>query len=306
MRTYLIQRMIGAFVTVLVVIFAVFMLIHLVPGDPVRIMLHESASAEAIEAYREQLGLNDALHIQFGRFLIELSKGDLGRTIRGNRPVLDEILLRYPFTLQLSAAALTFAVLVGVPAGVISGIRQNTFLDYFATTASLAGISMPSFWLGIILIQIFALHLDLLPTGRTGSVKHLILPAITLGSLSAATIARYTRSSLIEVLHLDYIRTARAKGLTEAHVIIVHALKNASLPVITVIGLSFGRLLAGAVITESIFSWPGIGRWTVDAILARDFPAVQGAVLFIAVAFVVVNLAVDLLYTYLDPRIRFR
>jgi peptide/nickel transport system permease protein len=304
MGAYLLRRLLASIGIIIGTVFVVFMMIHLIPGDPVLVMLHESASAEEIEAFREKLGLNDPLYEQFGRFMINLAHGDLGRTIRGDRPVMEEILIRYPNTVLLASAALAFAVLSGGAAGIISGIKRNTLADYIASTASLVGMSMPTFWLGLLLIMVFALRLHWFPTGGKGTIKNLIMPAVTLGSMSAATIARFTRSSLIEVMNFDYIRTARAKGLDEPGVIFRHALKNACIPVVTVIAISFGRLLAGAVIVENIFSWPGIGKFLVNAILARDFPVVQGTVLFVAVGFVAINFLVDILYTYLDPRVR--
>lgn len=304
MGAYLVRRSLASIGTIIGTVFLVFMMIHLAPGDPVLLMLHESSSPEAMEAMRENLGLNDPLYVQFWGFAANLARGDLGRTIRGNQPVMEEILARYPNTVLLASVALLFSVVTGGVAGIISGAKRNSLGDYVASTGSLIGMSMPTFWLGLLLIMLFSVRLGWLPTGGRGSIKHLIMPAVTLGSWSAASIARFTRSSLIEVLNLDYIRTARSKGLAERAVIFRHALKNACIPVLTVIGITFGRLLAGAIIVENIFSWPGIGKFLTNAILERDFPVVQGTVLFVALGFVVVNWCVDILYTYLDPRVR--
>lgn len=305
MLEYLRRRLLLGLLTMLGVSLGVFFMIHLAPGDPVTVMLSEFASPADQEALRDQLGLNRPLYVQYWRFLTHALRGDLGRSIRSDRTVISEIAWRFPNTLRLALAALLLAVVVGGAIGIISAVRRNTAFDHGAMLTVLVGLSMPSFWLGFMLMIVFALRLELLPVAGYEGWRYLILPGITLAAAPAAVLARLTRSSMLEVLHQDYMRTARAKGLHEGRVVLKHALKNSLIPVVTVMGLQFGYLLGGAVITESVFAWPGIGRLVVEAILARDFPVVQGAVLMIALGFVIVNLIVDVLYAYLDPRIRF-
>jgi len=302
---YIERRIALSFLTVLGVSVGVFAMIHLVPGDPVLVMLSEFASPADQQALREELGLNKPLYVQYWRYISSGIRGDLGRSIRSNRPVVDEIAFRFPNTVRLALAALGLAVLIGGAAGVLSALRRNTFFDHAAMITVLAGLSMPSFWLGLMLIIIFALRLGWVPVAGYEGWQYLVLPSITLAAAPAAFLARLTRSSMLEVLTQDYVRTARAKGLAQATVVFKHALKNSLIPVITVLGLQLGYLLGGAVITETVFAWPGVGRLVVDAILARDFPLVQGTVLVIALGFVVLNLLVDLVYVYLDPRMRF-
>jgi len=304
MLGYFRRRALLGLLTVLGVSIGVFLMIHLVPGDPVLVMLSEFASPADQEALREALGLNRPLYIQYGHFLFNALRGDLGRSVRSNRTVVSEIAWRLPNTIRLATASMLLAVVIGGGAGVVSAVRHNTALDHSAMVLVLAGLSMPSFWLGLMLMIVFAVRLEWLPVAGYEGWRHLVLPGITLAAAPAAMLARLTRSSMLEVLNQDFVRTARAKGLHEATVIMKHALKNSLIPVVTVLGLQFGYLLGGAVITETVFAWPGIGRLVIDAILARDFPVVQGTVLVIALGFVLVNLAVDLLYAYLDPRIR--
>jgi len=283
----------------------VFTMMYFTPGDPARIMLGESAPAEAVEDLREELGLNDHFVIQYGNWLKDLIfNGDIGSSYRTRRPVSDEIIDRFPTTLRLAAAGVAVSVVVGVPIGIISATKQYSFLDNASMFTALLGVSMPNFWLAMLLIIQFSVNWDLLPSSGLDSPISYILPAITLGTSSAATIARMTRSSMLEVIRQDYIRTARAKGQVESVITNRHALKNALIPIITVIGLQFGALLGGAVLTESVFSIPGVGRLMVDSIGARDFPVVQGGVLFIAIAFSLINLLVDILYAFVDPRIK--
>lgn len=307
-------------------------MLRLIPGDPAHLLLGEFASPQEVSRIREKLGLDRSYAYQYYLYLKNLLKGDLGISIRSNTPVSHEIWIRFLATVELSMAAMVISSLIGILAGVISSARKYSIFDYASMVMALIGISMPIFWLGLMLMYLFSVKLGLLPMmGRftmgmdyeaiTGlvildsllkgqfplflnSLKHLILPAFTLATIPMAIIARMTRSSMLEVLSKDYIRTARAKGLGYGAVIFRHALKNAFLPVITVIGLNFGLLLGGAVLTETIFSWPGLGRYVVDSLLARDYPAVQGCILFFAVIMVMVNLAVDILYFYLDPRLR--
>jgi peptide/nickel transport system permease protein len=311
----------------------VFLMIYLVPGDPAQVMLGERANAETLAALRQEMGLDQPFHIQFGRFLGDLLTGDLGRSFRTHEKITVEIIHRFPATVELTMAAMLFAVVGGVGLGMVSAVRRGSMVDYLSMVVATAGISMPVFWLALILILLFAVALPLLPiSGRlsasiyletptglyvidallTGNLaalgdvlRHLTLPAITLGTIPLAVIARMTRSSLLEVMGEDYIRTARAKGLSPLVVLVRHALRNAFIPTLTVIALEFGYLLGGAIITETIFAWPGIGRWLFLAVMARDFRAVQGGVLLIATLFIVVNLAADVLYPWLDPPTRY-
>ena len=307
-------------------------MLRLVPGDPAHLLLGEFASPADVARIREKLGLDSSYPHQYYIYVKNLVKGDMGVSIRTNVPVSQEIFVRFLATVELSIAAMIVSSLIGILAGVISSVRKNSAFDYCSMVMALAGISMPIFWLGLMLMYLFSVRLGILPMmGRytmgmeyqsvTGlvildslfrgdlhlflnSLWHLILPAFTLATIPMAIIARMTRSSMLEVMSRDYIRTARAKGLSHGAVVFRHALKNAFLPILTVIGLNFGLLLGGAVLTETIFSWPGLGRYLVDSLSARDYPAVQGCILFFAVIMVLVNLAVDILYFYLDPRLR--
>jgi peptide/nickel transport system permease protein len=282
-----------------------FLMSHLVPGDPVAVMLGTNATAENRAELRQQLGLDDPLYIQYGRFVSHAVRGDLGTSIRSGQPVLKEIKQRVSSTLQLTLTAMALAIVVGVGLGIAAAGTRNAAAQAGIMSFALLGISVPSFWSGILLILLFGLKLKWLPIAGSGP-KALILPAITLAAPAAAVLARMTRSTMLEVLNQDYIRTARAKGVRERFVIVRHALRNALIPVMTIIGLQFGGLLTGAVIVESVFSRPGLGRYAITAISSRDFPQIQGIVLLAAVVYVFVNLAVDLLYAVLDPRIRYR
>jgi peptide/nickel transport system permease protein len=274
------------------------------PGDPAQMILGESAPESAVKALREQMGLNDPFLVQYGRFIKNAVMGDFGRSYSTKREVFTEIFARFPATLQLASVGVLLAVLIGIPVGIISATKQYSLFDSVSMILALLGVSMPNFWQGLMFILLFSVTLGWLPSGGYGSFKHFILPALTLGTSTAAVIARMTRSSMLEVIRQDYIRTARAKGVEEKKVILKHALKNALIPIITVVGLQFGALLGGAVLTETVFSWPGIGRLLVDAIKQKDTPMVQATVVFIAVTFSIVNLAVDILYAYVDPRIK--
>ncbi len=284
--------------------FIVFTIMFFTPGDPARILLGERAPAAEIAALRTQMGLDDSFLVQFFNFVRNALRGDLGRSLVTRRPVAEELFARFPATLQLAATAVVIAVAIGIPVGIISAIRQYSLFDGTAMTIALIGVSMPNFWQGLMMILLFSVYLGWLPSSGIGTFAHLIMPAITIGTSSAALITRMTRSSMLEVIRQDFIRTARAKGLDERVVINRHALKNALIPVITVIGLQFGYLLGGAVLTETVFAWPGVGRLMVDAIRQKDFPMVQGGVLLLALAFSAVNLIVDILYAYIDPRIK--
>jgi len=281
------------------------LLLHLVPGDPARMIAGLDATEADLVLIRHDLGLDKSLPEQYFTWITNLLQGDMGKSTRTRNPVTYEIGLRLPATWQLTAISIAIAVILGLVTGVISATRRNSLIDYASTVAALLGICTPSFWLGLMLMLVFAVHLHWFPTSGRGDWRHLVLPGITLGAGAAAIIARVTRSSLLEVLNQDYIRTATAKGLRSETVIYRHALKNGLIPVVTVVGLEFGYLLAGAVITETVFAYPGIGRLLVDSIAFRDFPVVQGILLILSVQFVLVNLAVDLLYAWLDPRIHY-
>lgn len=333
MKWYIIKRLILLVPVLLGVSIISFSLIHLAPGDPARTIAGERASVQTIMSIREKYGLDKPMVVQYWVWLKNVARGDFGRSIVSNERVTTEILDRFPSTVELTFFAMSIAIVVGFFAGVVSASRQYSALDYTTMGVALFGVSMPVFWLGIMLMMIFSVFLRWLPIGGridtlipfdriTGlylldsllglngrafisALRHLILPSVALATIPMATIARVTRSSMLEVLRQDYIRTERAKGLSERMVIYKHAARNALLPVVTVIGLNFGLLLAGAILTETIFSWPGIGRYVVNAVRMRDYPAVQGCVLFFAFTFVVVNLITDLIYALVDPRIKY-
>lgn len=292
--------------------FLVFSSMHIAPGDPASMIGGPTATESDLAAIRTNLGLDDPFLVQYGRYVKDAVQGDFGYSYQTKQPVSEAITVRFPNTLKLAVASMIIAVIIGISAGLISALRHNSWLDVSSTTFALAGISIPNFWLGALLILVFAVNLQVLPVGGVSSpfytwqgIKELILPAITLGTGSAAMIARMTRSSMLEVIRADYVRTARAKGVKERNVIWIHTLKNAMIPVITVIGLNFGFLLGGTIITEKVFAINGIGRLMIDAIASRDFPMVQGSVLLVATLFVVVNLIVDIVYTFIDPRIKY-
>lgn len=306
MYAYLLRRILVTIPVMFGVLLLVFSMLHLVPGDPVKLMLSEfQTNPEQIAIVRAQLHLNDPLPEQFGRYVWNAAHGDLGYSFRDRRPVSADIMDNLPATLELAIAGMLIAALIGVTLGIIAAIKQNSWADVGSMFFAMLGVSMPSFWLGLILIFAFSLHVHLFPAVGGSGFRGLVLPALTLGLGAAAIIARLTRSSMLEILRQEYVTTARAKGVREWRVIVRHALKNALIPVVTIFGLQFGQLLAGTVVIETVFSRPGIGRLIVDAILAKDFPVVQGVVLVIAVSYVVVNLLVDLTYVLLDPRIRY-
>jgi ABC-type dipeptide/oligopeptide/nickel transport system permease component len=333
MKWYIIKRLLQIIPVVLGVTLIAFSLIHLAPGDPVRTMLGQHATQQEIDDIRAKYGLDQPLYVQYFIWLSHVLQGDLGRSILSHEQVTTEIASRFPNTIELAIAAMIFAILIGVVAGIISATKQYSVADYTVMGIALFGISMPVFWLGIMLMMIFGVFLGWLPIGGridlllpftritgfmvidsiiTGNgtalisvLRHLILPAIALGTIPMAIIARTTRSSMLEILRQDFIRTERAKGLSERKVIYKHAIRNAMVPVVTVIGLNFGLLLSGAILTETVFSWPGVGRLVVDSVYARDYPLVIGCILVFALVFVIVNLITDLLYTYIDPRIRY-
>jgi peptide/nickel transport system permease protein len=313
MGNFILKRLVAMIPVILLVSVIVFYLIRLTPGDPAVAMLGEEATPETVAALRHEFGLDQPIPVQYGIWLSKVVQGDLGYSTRSHQPVLEAILERLPATVELTLFALVISLAIAIPTGIISATRRNSAADLIVTTIALVGVSMPSFFLAILLIFIFSLNLRWLPPiGFTPIIKDLganligmILPAITLGTGAAAVVARLTRSSLLEVLGQEYIRTARAKGLAERAVIYVHALKNAMIPVVTIIGLQVGALLGGAIITETIFVLPGVGKLAVDAIFSRDFPMIQGVVLFLSLVFLASNLAVDVLYAFLDPRIHY-
>ncbi len=313
MIAYVVQRLVSTIPVLFLVSLGVFSLIHLTPGDPVTIMLGEERDQRVIDATRRELGLDQPVPVQYAVWLGRAVRGDLGKSIRSKQPVSELIGQRLPATTELAVLSIVLALVVALPAGIVSAVKRGTALDLAATAASLLGVAVPSFFLGILLIFVLALHLRWLPpTGYVSptvdlatSLKLMVMPAITLAAGSAAVITRIARSSLLDVLDQEYVLTARAKGLREAIVIRRHALRNALIPVVTVAGLSAGHLLGGAVIVEQIFALPGVGRLAVENIFNRDFPVVQGVVLFLALVFLAVNLVVDLLYAYLDPRIKY-
>lgn len=333
MKWYIIKRLLMLIPVLVGVSILSFSLIHLAPGDPAVTIAGQHASPQVINAIREKYGLDKPLTTQYWVWLNQVLRGDLGRSIVSNEFVVKEILERFPNTVELTIFSMIFAVVIGSIAGIISASRQYSVFDYSFMGVALFGVSMPVFWLGIMLMMIFGVYLRWLPiSGRismmiyfqritgfyildtllTGnfeafisSLRHLVLPSVALATIPMATIARVTRSSMLEVLRQDFIRTERAKGLSERMVIYKHAVKNAMIPVITVIGLNFGLLLAGAILTETVFSWPGIGRYVVNAVNMRDYPVVQGCILFFALMFVIVNLITDIIYVYIDPRIHY-
>ena len=301
---YILRRLLQMIPVLLGVVFLVFLMLHLVPGDPAIVMAGERASPEQLELMRDQLGLNDPLHVQYLRYLGNALQGDLGQSVRNDRPVTEEIFTsRYWITMQLAILSIMLAVFIGITAGVISAVWRNTLIDTAIMLVALFGLSMPNFWLGIMLIFWFSVELLWLPAAGWGTIEQAVLPVITLGTAGAAVIARMTRSSMLEVINQDYIRTARAKGVREAIVINKHALRNALVPVVTVVGLQFGFFLGGSVLTETVYAINGLGRLMVGAISARDFPVVQGAVLVASVSFMFVNLLVDITYRFLNRRI---
>jgi len=336
MGRYIARRLLNLIPILLGITLLVFVFLHLIPGDPAVVMSGERATPEQVAALKERLGLNQPLPLQYLKFLLNLMRLNLGNSIISGVPIADEIKTRWPATFELSVAAMLIAILLGIPAGVLAAVRKNSPVDNLTMSSSLLGVSMPVYWLGLLLIYLFAVNLNWLPPNGRISVNagfafkpitnfylldallrldmkalkdvlaHLILPAVTLSTIPLAIIARITRSAMLEVLSQDYIRTARAKGVLERWVIFKHALKNALLPVVTIIGLQFGALLGGAILTETIFSWPGIGSWIYEGILSRDYPVVQGGVVFIAIAFVLINLLVDISYAFLDPRIQYQ
>ena len=331
MLAYIIRRFFIMIPTLLGVTFIVFLMLHFTPGDPAELLMGERASEEALHAIREHLGLNEPLYVQYGIFLKQLMKGDLGETIWTRQKVWIEIKQRFPATIELSLVALFISCVFGMILGIVSATKQYSIFDYLSMLGALAGVSMPIFWLGLVFMLIFSLNLGWLPMSARLSVGvdletitnfyvldalltrnwvalkdalwHIIMPAVTLSTIPTAIIARMTRSSMLEVLRQDYIKTAKAKGLSQFSVIFKHALRNALIPVVTTIGLQFGVLMAGAILTETIFAWPGVGKWMYDAVMQRDYMVIRSGTLFIATIFILINLCVDVLYAVINPRI---
>ena len=305
MKVYLLRRAAQSLLVLLGVSFVVFGILFLT-GDPALVLLPPDATLEDIAKFRQVHGFDDPFFVQYGRFLFGAFRGDFGQSIRHGEPAFHLVMERMPATFELAGAALLIALCLAIPAGIISAMRRNSIIDYVSTVIALLGQSMPTFWLGIMLILLFSVQLNLLPSSGRGGWQNMLLPAVTLGLFTTARITRLTRSGMLEVLNQDYIRTARAKGVANPPVVWKHALKNAAIPIVTIVGIELGTLLGGSVITETIFAWPGVGRLSVQAIYNRDYPVVQAAVFTLSATFVLVNLFVDVLYTYLDPRIRLR
>ena len=306
MTRFVIHRLLALIPLLIGVSFIVFMMLQLVPGDPVMMMLGEfsMATTKDVEAMREQLGFNDPLYIQYWNYFKGLITGDLGTSMRTKKPVLDLILARLPSTFELTFFGLLFAMIFGTSLGIIAALKHNTFIDYFTVVIALLGVSIPGFWLALLFIFLFSIRLEWLPITGSSPLS-IIMPCLALGLWAGGTIARLVRSGMLEVLQSDYVRTARAKGLYKHRIILVHALRNALLPVVTIFGIQFGHVLAGTVIIEAVFARPGLGLMLVNAIVAKDFPLVQGTIMFVAGAYIVVNILVEVIYTYLDPRIRY-
>ena len=304
MKRFLVRRLLQTCLVVLGLSLLVFMILHLT-GDPALVILPPYARPEEVAAFREKMGFNDPLLVQYGRFLARAIRGDFGMSFHQGQPALALVLDRMPATVELGVAAMAFALALAVPAGILAALRKDKLADLVGMSIALLGQSMPAFWLGLMLVMLISVKLDLLPVSGRGGLAHLVLPAITLGSFTAARVARLTRSEMLEVLGQDFVRTARAKGLRERAVVGKHAFKNSLVPVLTIVALEFGTVLGGAVITETIFAWPGVGRLMVDSIFERDFPVVQAGVFVIAVIFVLLNLVVDVAYAWLDPRIAY-
>ena len=301
---YLAKRLLLAIPVLVGVTLLSFSILRLVPGDPAQLLAGEEATGEQVAHIRHEYGLDRPILVQYGIFLRHVARGDLGISYRNRTPVADLLFERFAFTLELALLSIAVATVAGVLMGILAATRQGSALDTLSMLGALAGISTPVFWLGLIAILVFSVQLRILPAGGSGSLVHLVMPSLVLGAGAAAMMARLTRGVMIEVLRQDYIRTARAFGIAEAKVLLAHALRNALLPVLTVFGLQFGNMLGGAVLTESVFALPGMGRLVVDSIFARDYPVVQGGILLAAATFVLVNIVTDMLYTVLDPRIR--
>lgn len=305
MVKYIIRRILAMIPVVIGITFLVFMIMQLAPGDPVRMILGDNAPPEAIEEMREEMGLNDNVLIQYGRYLVNLAHGDMGTSYVNKRPVSEEVFSRVPATFKLAFVSAIVSIAIAIPLGILAAIKQNTLFDHASMVVSLVGISMPAFWLALMLMLLFSLRLGWLPAqGAKDGWRSYVLPSIAIGFMNMAAIARTTRSSMLETIRQDYIRTARSKGVTEKEVIFHHAFRNALIPTVTIVGVQLGGLLGGAVLTETVFAWPGLGRLVVQAVNGRDVPVVLGCIVVLSIGFSIVNLVVDLLYGFIDPRVR--
>lgn len=310
MLRYIIRRLAALLIVALGATLLTFFIMHLAPGDPAEMVAlarygQENLTRESIELVRQGEGLDKPIFIQYGRWLLHIVKGEWGNSLSTGEPVLEEILARFPHTLQLTLAALMISLLISLPIGILAAVKHNTVTDYLAMSIALLGVSVPAFWLGLLFMLLFGLYLSWLPVCGYGSLRHLILPALTLGCSMAAITTRLTRANMLDVMEQEYIISARARGIRERDILARHALKNAFIPVVTMLGIQAGHLLEGAVVIETVFAWPGLGKLLVDSIFARDFALIQGCVLFFAALVVIANLLVDISYLYLDPRIRF-
>lgn len=305
MLKYITKRLLAMIPVVIGITLLVFFIMQLAPGDPVRQILGDSATEEAIQAKREELGLNDPLLVQYGRYMAGLVQGDMGTSYVNNRPVSDEVFSRLPATLKLALVSAAVSIILAIPLGILAAVKQNTLFDHASMAVSLVGISMPAFWLALMLILLFSVRLGWFPVqGAKDGWRSYVLPSIAIGFMNMAAIARTTRSSMLDTIRQDYIRTARSKGISEQEVIFHHSFRNALIPTVTVIGVQLGGLIGGAVLTETVFAWPGLGRYIVQSVNGRDTPAVMGCIIVLAVGFSLVNLLVDLLYGFIDPRVR--
>lgn len=306
MLNYTIKRVLGVIPTLILISIFVFLFIHLIPGDPARIVAGEDATAADVELIREELGLNKPLHIQYINYIKGILNGDLGISLKTKKPVLEEIKNRFVPTFTLTLFSIFWSVVFGLLIGIVSAVNRGKWQDYTGMFAAVSGISLPSFWLGLMLVQIFSVKLGWLPTGGYGTFKHFILPSMTLGAGVAAVIARFARSSVMDILKEDYVRTARAKGLMQKIVVWRHVFRNALIPIVTMVGLQFGFLLGGSVVIETVFSWPGMGSLLIDSVAFRDYPMIQSEILIFSLQFIIINLIVDLLYAVLNPEISYK
>jgi peptide/nickel transport system permease protein len=304
MFRYIVRRILVMIPVLVGVTFLVFMIMQLAPGDPARLILGENADAKEINTLRENMGLNDPTLVQYGRYMVNLFRGDMGTSYITKRPVAAEMASRFPYTLKLALVSAVVSILIAIPLGIIAAVRQNTIFDNASMIVSLVGISMPAFWMALMLMLYFSLRLRWFPVQGASSWKSYVLPSIAIGFMNMAAIARTTRSSMLETIRQDYIRTARSKGITRGKVIIDHAFQNALIPTVTIIGVQLGQLIGGAVLTETVFAWPGLGRLMVQSVNARDVPMILGCMVVLSASFSIINLVVDLLYGFFDPRVR--
>ncbi len=306
MLNYVIKRLLGLIPTLLIVAVLVFLFVHMLPGDPARLIAGPEADAQVVAMVRQQLGLDQPLHVQFWHYITNVLRGDFGISMASRRPVSSEIASRFMPTLWLTLASMSWAVLFGMVAGIAAAVWRNRWPDRLGMALAVSGISFPAFALGMLLMQVFSVELGWLPTVGTDSWRHYILPSLTLGAAVAAVMARFTRASFVDVLHEDYMRTARAKGVSETWVVLKHGLRNAMIPVVTMMGLQFGFLLGGSIVVEKVFNWPGLGRLLVDSVEMRDYPVIQAEVLLFSLEFILINLVVDVLYAAINPAIRYK